>query len=237
MTNGEKICTRCGQAGHVAASCKKPMPGKRGINVIQDLKDRSDIDPVTHCWNWQGAFQGGTPRIHTFDYRTGEKQALSGPLAVWMIAHEEAPREGWLVFRRCTSKRCVNPAHHEQARDQAEIGAFVAAQGRRKGSNIHARQASAARGRAIQGIVETPDETIIAIASRLMVEGYKRGDGKRLGDEFNVPRTLISRIATGQRNVPGVGKLSLKQFSFHKRHRTSQRSIANLAAYREGFAP
>jgi len=24
MTQGEKICTRCGQRGHVAASCKRP---------------------------------------------------------------------------------------------------------------------------------------------------------------------------------------------------------------------
>lgn len=234
MTAGRLICTRCGQEGHVAASCKVPMPNKRGVNYIQDLKDRSDIDPVTHCWHWRGAFQGGTPRIHTFDYRAGQKTALSGPLAVWMIAHEEAPRPGWLVFRGCNSPRCVNPVHHDQARSQADIGRHISAQGRRKGKNIEAKRASAALGRASQGIVNLDDATVIAIAKDLIANGYPRGSGVSIATKYGVQKSIVSRIATGQRVIPGIGRLNLNQFSF-KAGANVGRNPASIAALRRGL--
>lgn len=234
MTHGELICTRCGQTGHVAASCKQHMPGKRGVNYIQDLKDRSDVDPATHCWNWKGAFEANTPRIYTFDYRAGEKVALSGPLAVWMIAHEEPPRAGWLVFRGCTSPRCVNPAHHAQARSQAEIGAHIATQGRRKGKNAEVRRESAAKGRASQGIVQTPDSIVVAIASDLLTNGYPRGSCAALAKKYSVPKSLVSKIAVGKRHVAGIGKLSMKQFSFHGGGNTGK-NPASIAALRRGL--
>jgi hypothetical protein len=151
-----------------------------------------------------------------------------------MIAHEEAPREGWLVFRRCSSPRCVNPSHHDQARDQAEIGAFVASQGRRKGTHIESKRACAAMGRAAQGLIQVDDSIVLAIAKELMENGYPRGSGLAIAKRHGVNPGLVSRIAIGQRVVPGIGKLNLKQFSF-RAGANAGRNPASVAALRRGF--
>jgi len=224
VTQGTLRCTRCGKEGHVAASCKQPMPGRRGLAVIQDLRDRSDVDPATHCWLWKGAIQRDVPRMHAFDYRVNDKRTLSGPLAVWMIAHEEAPRPGWRVIRSCGEHRCVNPAHHEQMRDHAAIGEFMAATRRLKGTHIESRAANARKGRAAAGIVETDDAVIVAVAKRLQQDGYRKGDGLRLAREFNLTKSLVSNIALGKRLVPGIGRLNMRQFVAPKRPAARSRS-------------
>lgn len=101
-----------------------PKP-RRGFATIEDLKRRSVVDPVTHCWHWQGAkaVTDGIPRIHAFDHQRGEKRTMSGPRAVWNIAHNESPRA--LVYRGCQTTDCVNPAHHRQAWTAAEIGQHI----------------------------------------------------------------------------------------------------------------
>lgn len=138
----------------------------RGILTVSDLKARSVRDSATHCWHWQGAkATDGTPRIWTVDHERAEKRCMSGPKAVWNIAHCCAPRPGWLVFRRCVTRDCVNPSHMAQARDKSEIGDHIARNGARKGKNLAARRANAAKGRAALGIVDTPPEMVRLIRS------------------------------------------------------------------------
>lgn len=137
------------------------------ILTVADLKARCIVDPVTHCWHWQGARAGGKkstglPAIHTFDHARGEKRTMSGPVAAWNIAHQAAPNAP-LVFRACQCGDCLNPAHLKLARSCAEIGLHQRRAGSRKGKNVEQRRANLAKGRAAQGIVETPVEIVLAI--------------------------------------------------------------------------
>lgn len=165
---------------------------KRGIATIADLRARSAQDPATHCWHWQGAStHDGTPRIWTFDHDRGDKRCMSGPKAVWNIAHGCAPRPGWLVFRRCTTRDCVNPAHHSQAPDKAAIGQHIARRGSRKGTHIEARRANAAKAQAARGIVPTPAEVVRAI--RTMT-----GTNVAIAEATGVRHQVVSQIRRGE---------------------------------------
>lgn len=230
MTQGPLVCTRCGRDGHVAASCPVPLPPPyRGIATIDDLRARSIVDPVRHCWLWSGAFRAGVPVIYGWDPRIQAKRALSGPLAAWIIAFGEAPSAGSFVGRRCGSLRCVNPAHLIEWRTQREMNDWIRATGRRRGKHVEARRQAAARGRAQQGLVETPPEIIVAVAQHLLANGYQRGDGRRLAAQFGLTAQHISRIATGKRLVPGIGLLSLGQAPARAHGAgTAPASIANL---------
>lgn len=161
---------------------------KRGVSKIEDLKARSVVDPVTHCWHWQGARAvDGTPRIWTFDHERGEKRAMSGPKAVWNVAHGE-PRAGCLVFRRCGSTDCVNPVHHGQARDKAEIGLHIRRAGWRKGTHVAERAANLVRAREAAGIVRTPDEIVKAI-----IEAPLSEPGSSVAARLGVTHQVVSR--------------------------------------------
>jgi hypothetical protein len=134
------------------------------ITTTADLEARSLRDAATHCWHWQGAkATDGTPRIWTFDHERGEKRCMSGPKAVWNIAHQAAPRAGWLVFRRCVTSDCVNPSHMAQASNKAEIGVHIARRGSRKGKFAEQARANARKASAAAGIVYTPPEIVRAI--------------------------------------------------------------------------
>lgn len=134
------------------------------IQTIADLRARSVQDPATHCWHWLGAKSpDGVPRIWTFDHERGDKRGMSGPKAVWNIAHGAAPRPGHLVYRRCVTCDCVNPSHMAQAASKKEIGAHIARNGARKGTSVPQRRANLLKAAAAAGIRYTPPEIVQAI--------------------------------------------------------------------------
>ena len=127
---------------------------------VMDPHDRNPYDP---CWHWRGALStDGTPRIWTVDLDRGIKTALSGPKAVHYIATGR-PLQGLLAFRTCGSRQCVNPGHHATAASKAEIGAFIAAAGWRKGTHVEKRRANVALAHAANGIKPTPAPIVAAI--------------------------------------------------------------------------
>lgn len=140
----------------------------RGVASTSDLRARSRIDPLDRnpydpCWHWLGALStDGVPRIWTVDLDSGDKTALSGPKAVHYIATGK-PLQGRLAFRKCGSRDCVNPGHHSTAACRAEIGAFVAAAGWRKGTHVEKRRANVRKAWAAQNTKVTPPEIVLAI--------------------------------------------------------------------------
>lgn len=130
------------------------------ILTVEDLRRNSVIDPQPNgCWHWQRA-KGpyGIPVIHTIDYERVTKRAMTGPRAVWNIAHGKAP-EG-LAFRRCGCADCVNPVHIACAPSQAEIGLHQRRAGSRKGKHLEAVTANLAKARASQGRIDTPEHLV-----------------------------------------------------------------------------
>lgn len=163
--------------------------------TLDDLRRRCVIDPITNCWHWQGAKSvvDGVPRLYTFDHARCEKRTMSGPVAAWNIAHQRAPLPGWKVYRCCGTTDCLAPYHLREVRNTKEMGRLIAASGRRKGAKSEAVLAAAARGRAAQGIVETPREIVLQIrAAPLEISGAE------LARQLGIPKYTVSRIRRGE---------------------------------------
>ena len=142
------------------------LADSRGIRTVGDILARCRTNTVTGCWHWLGAMStDGIPRIHTFDHERGDKRTMSGPKAAWNIAHNAAPRPGWLVFRSCQVRDCMNPVHLSQARDKAEIGQHIRRAGTRIGTALVSRRANIAKAMAANGV--TPTSAAIVSAIRL----------------------------------------------------------------------
>lgn len=170
------------------------------ITSIAALRERCKVDPVSLCWEWQGATRGGSrpvarlfPVVYAYDHATGEKRGMSGPAAAWNIAHGEAPRPGHRVFRACGNCLCLNPVHLRQARNAAEIGQHQRRSGTLRGKNVEQHRASLAKARAAQGIVSTPIEIVRAIRS-----ADASITGRELARRFGMSDSAVSRIRLGQ---------------------------------------
>jgi hypothetical protein len=164
------------------------------ILKISDLRIRSNIDPVTYCWHWQGATDvSGHPRIYTLDHDRVEKRTLTGPRAVWNIAHGKT--HGRTPYRRCGCKDCVNPVHMALAVSLQEMWAHLSRSGILKGQKTPSRSANALLGRIARGQVDTPDDVIIAIKNDLHSGSMT---GVAIAEKHGVTTQTVSRIKTGK---------------------------------------
>lgn len=178
--------------GNPPRSAAPETPRARGlISTIAKLRERCTVDPLTHCWHWQGAKSNGQPRIWAFDHATGDKRAMSGPKAAWNIAFGRAPRG--LAYRACLCDSCLNPAHLREARSKAEIGEHIRRAGTRKGTAYPARMANLARARAALGITPTPAAVVLAIRA-----APQDVSNVELSKEFGLLHQTISRIRRGE---------------------------------------
>jgi|GEM_PF-2002265 len=165
----------------------------RGIVTIDALRLRSTVDPATHCWIWQGCTVHGSPRIWTAHLDDMVKRVLSGPRAVWYIAHG-TPLGQRIAYMGCWNQRCVCPAHVRAAADRshftqaaARAGCFRMSQERRT-----ANRANAAAARAAAGIVDTPIHLVQAVRDAAGTT-TQREIARRLG----LSNTIVSRIVRG----------------------------------------
>lgn len=162
----------------------------RGIASIDALKARSNIDPVTRCWHYEGAKIKGHPRIWTLDLDRVEKAVMSGPRAVWYIAHGQ-PLRGRVAFMACWTNDCVCPVH-VRAANREVMQAQMEAAGLLKGhAAVRAKNLLLARRAA--GIYDTPEELVRAIR-----QAKGTGTVKQLSERFGLCMSSASRILRGQ---------------------------------------
>lgn len=166
---------------------------RRGVATINDLRARSVIDTATRCWHWQCAKIKGAPRIWTLHLDEVEKRVLSGPRAVWYIAH--GTRLGSRVaYMACWNKDCVCPVH-VRAGQKGEVNHLAALAGvyRRSDAARAANVVNAAKARAARNAVDTPADVVLAIraaaGSTTQVE---------IGRSLGISKTVVSRILRGQ---------------------------------------
>lgn len=165
----------------------------RGIASVSDLRANSRAIPLG-CWHWLGAMEKGTPRIWTFDNDKGDKTVLSGPRAVWNIAF--GTLRGRIAYMGCFNRDCVNPLHVRAAANRAEHGAAIARSGARKGKQTAEQLASAAKGRAAQGIVDTPVEIVEEIRA-----APPDITGRQLAEQFGLSFSTVCRIRRRDRRA------------------------------------
>lgn len=172
--------------------------------TIHDLYRNSTRAQGSDCWLWTGGLKGckKSPSIYTFDYAHGEKRSMSGPRAVWNIAHKAAPPLGMRPYRVCCTSLCVNPAHHRLSRGNKDVGANIKRMGVWKGKHMEARRASAKLAHKALGFVPLDPETVRQIRAT-----PRKGDGAmdnhQLAAKFGRSHQLISQIRRGlaHRNV------------------------------------
>lgn len=166
----------------------------RGIATVDDLRRMSDIDPVTRCWHYRGAkAPNGQPRIWAFDHDKGDMASLSGPRAVWNIAHGCGPGR-WLAFRWCFVGDCVCPAHHKLARDVAEICRAAKRAGVKWGPPPEVRRVGLVAARRAAGIAETPADVVLRVRELFATGGRT---GKAIAAEMGLSESVVSRIKHG----------------------------------------
>lgn len=164
------------------------------ILTISDLRERSRVDALTGCWHYLGSLSSdGVPRIHTLDYELSEKRVMSGPKAVWNIAHCCAPHPGWLAFRRCVTADCVNPVHVDQAASRKDIGRHIRLSGLRKGKAVESCRQNLVKARDAAGIVPTADHIVLAIRA-----AAASITSRSMAREFGIAEQTVSRIRRGQ---------------------------------------
>ena len=170
---------------------------KRGVLTLADLRAHCRVDYDTGCWHWLGATSmKWQPRIWTLDHERIEKRLMSGPKAAWNIAHQAAPRAGWLVYRRCVVRDCVCPVHLGLARDQAEIGMHIRLSGRHKGDGkrgLDSQRANQAKACAARGIKVTPRDVVLACRA-----AGPEVSNPMLAEIHGIHHSTVSRIRLGQ---------------------------------------
>ena len=162
--------------------------------TIDDVRARCIVNNDTGCWIWQGSLAtDGTPRMHTIDYERNEKRTMSGPKAMWNIAYGEAPRTGWLVYRRCVNVKCLCPVHLGQTRNRVDLGRHIALNGKRKGNSIEARRANQRLAMAGKGIKPTMPEIVRACRA-----AGPEVTGAFLAALYGIAPQTVSRIRRGE---------------------------------------
>lgn len=175
------------------ASAARPR-ARRGIGSVDDVRARCVVDAVTRCWLWQGAkCRDGTPRVHTLDLARMDKRTMTGPQAMWQLAHGEPPPPGRLVYRACGCVACLNPAHMRLAASKAEIGQAIRRSGRWRGSHMQARRRNIERAWAATGVVPTPAEVV-----RALREAPTSVTNRALARQYGVSEQTVSKIRRGQ---------------------------------------
>jgi len=162
------------------------------MNTLDDVYAKCIVDPATRCWIWRGAgSKDHKVRIYTVDHATATKRTMSGPTAIWNIAHGEAPPAGWEPYRWCSSSMCCNWAHIRLACGHAGVMKHIAVSGRWKGTHVEQRRASARKGQLAQGMRITPENVVRQI---LASQGTNVSVAARLG----VHHSVVSRIRLNQ---------------------------------------
>ena len=118
---------------------------------------------------------------------------MSGPKGLWNIAHGQAPRKGWLVFRSCVCADCMNPAHLSQARTKRDIFEHIARSGRWKGASTEQRRANVRLAQQANGVVPTPEPIVRAIRA-----ADPAISNQALAEIYGLSRTTVSGIRLGK---------------------------------------
>lgn len=156
--------------------------GQQVFTVGERLKRNSTVDPITGCWNWNGATRNGYGRIVLGSRSDGTRHTSTAHRA----SHEHFIGEippGMDVCHRCDNPPCINPAHlfagtrQQNVDDREQKGRGVYVQGEQNG------QAKLT-------------EAYVVSARRLRAKGLIY---QVIADRFGVDKRTIMRAIKGER--------------------------------------
>ncbi len=177
---------------------------RRGVATIDDLRARSVLNQSTRCWHWQGAKIKGAPRIWTLHLDDMEKRVLSGPRAVWYIAHGTTLGNR-VAYMACWNKDCVCPVHVRSCQ-KSEFNHVAALAGvfNKTPAARAACLVNAAKARAARNAVDTPAETVLAVRAAAGTASQTE-----IARSMGISKTVVSRILRGEtfRHLQGQGHL------------------------------
>jgi hypothetical protein len=160
-----------------------------GIRDLAAIKLRCYCDRDTGCWHWRGTTgkrpdrQGREPMLWLAD----ERRTTTIMRGAWAMAGKVL-KPGHIVWRRCRSHDCANPAHM-MAGTRADWGAWVARCGHLRGrpERPHINR---------RNVIESGRTTITMELAQWVRESPQTG--RDVAHALDVPETPISRIRTGK---------------------------------------
>ena len=86
--------------------------GRTGRSVLERIRDRVDVDPVTGCWLYRGPDRkGGYRTIKVGSRRDGTRRTVYVHVAAWEAVNGPRPEGMTLDHVVCDRPSCCNPSH------------------------------------------------------------------------------------------------------------------------------
>lgn len=161
-----------------------------GIRNLAAIKLRCFCERGTGCWHWRGTTgkrperQGREPMLWLAD----ERRTTTIMRGAWQMAGKRALKPGEVVWRRCRSADCANPAHL-LAGTKAEWGEWTARSGHLRGrpERAHINR---------RNILSTGRTPLTMELAQWVRESPQTG--REVAHALGVDETPISRIRTGK---------------------------------------
>lgn len=164
-----------------------------GIRDLAGVKLRCFCDQDTGCWHWRGTTGKRPDRVgrEPMLWLADERRTTTVMRAAWTLAGKPLPA-GHVVWRRCGSLDCANPAHM-LAGTRAQWGEWVERRGYLRG-RIERRQINR------RNVIESGRTPLTMELAQWARESPQTG--REVAHALGVDETPISRIRTGKTFVP-----------------------------------
>jgi hypothetical protein len=173
-----------------------------GVSSLRDVFLRCTVPEIGGCWNWNAGTVHGMPYLWTVNLDNGRKCGVTGPRALWYIAHNQplGERVAWMA---CGNRRCMFHQHVRSGTRSEYFQLLASRDESRFGAATEARAEAAARGRAKRGIIDLPEHTVRQVQA-LSATTRNRDIAAATG----ISLSAVGRILNGHtyRHITGITK-------------------------------